>query len=103
MLGSVGAHIYHALHFLTHEWKAGGILAVVGMVAGFFLIGSSMTTPADCQMLATGEYCFGTAIDPEGLLSHLGGAVVGGLVGTGLALLLASLLGVSKDTLGIDE
>lgn len=100
----MGTHIYHALHFLTHEWKVGGVLAVVGMVAGFLLIGEPMSTKTDCHASLTGgEYCYGTMINLEGVVSHLGGAVVGGIVGTVLALLLASVFGVSKDTLGISD
>jgi len=100
----MGTHIYHALHFMTHEWKAGGVLAVVGMIAGFFLVAAPMSTKTDCHLSITGsEYCYGTMISLEGIVAHLGGAAVGGLVGAGLALLLASVFGVSKDTLGISD
>jgi hypothetical protein len=101
----IGAHLSHALHFLTHESKIGGPIAIIGAVIGFFVVNAPLTVKtAPCMTNQDGsQYCFGTAFNPEGLTAHLGGAVIGGAIGVGVVLLLVALFGIPKDKLGISD
>ncbi len=95
-------HVTHLLEYLFETTKIGGWIAAICVIGAFLLMMNAHPFMVDAQGCSKEAVTCAKEFKTETLVSDLGGALAGGIIGIGIALLLVSL-GVSKDTLGIDE
>ena len=96
------AHIPHLFEYLFHEKKMGGWIAAGCAIAAFVVLAYAHPFIIDVPDCSKQAISCPQEFKLETLVTNLIGALIAGGVGVAIAMVLVDL-GVSKDTLGIDE